>query len=103
LSLEQLVARTSEGPAKLLGLPKKGRIEKGADADLVLFSEGELTKVRANSVLTGAGWSPYLGRESAPKPDLVIVNGRIVSTKGKIAQDKPNGVLVAPPTAVPSN
>jgi dihydroorotase len=102
LSLEGLVALTSEGPAALLGLPKKGRIEKGADADIVLFSEGELTKVRPASVLSGAGWSPYLGRESAPKPELVIVNGRIASRKGIIAQDKPNGVLLSPPTAVPS-
>lgn len=102
LSLEQLVALTSEGPAKLLGLPKKGRIEKGADADMVLFSEGELCKVRASSVMSGAGWSPYLGRESSPKPDLVIVNGSIVSSKGTIAQSKPNGVLLTPPTATAS-
>ncbi|MCA9569377.1 MAG: dihydroorotase family protein, partial [Myxococcales bacterium] len=39
LSLEMLVTLCSESPAKVFGLESKGRIVKGADADLVLFSE----------------------------------------------------------------
>lgn len=102
LSLEQLVAITSEGPAKMLGLESKGRIEKGADADLVLFSEGDVARIRERDLVSGAGWSPYLGREAAPKPDLVIVNGKIVSTYGTIAPDTPNGQQVNPRVAVAS-
>ncbi len=40
LPLKDLVATATLNPARLLGLEKKGRIEPGADADLVLLDRG---------------------------------------------------------------
>ncbi len=91
LSLELLVSLCSEGPARIFGLEGKGRIERGADADLVLFSEGELTKVNDGLLLSTAGWSPYKERETAPKPDMVIVAGEIVSRGGALVAKVPRG------------
>jgi dihydroorotase len=91
LSLELLVSLCSESPARIFGLPSKGRIARGCDADLVLFSEGEITRVDASTLLSGAGWSPYGDREAAPKPDLVLVNGRPVSRSGQLLPDVPGG------------
>jgi dihydroorotase len=91
LSLEMLVSMCSEAPARIFGLENKGRVARGADADLVLFSEGDLTKVQDDLLLSTAGWSPYLEREAAPKPDLVIVGGRIVARDGHLEADGPTG------------
>jgi dihydroorotase len=91
LSLERLVSLCSEAPARILGLPHKGRIEAGADADLVLFSEGELTRVAPDELLSSAGWSPYADRETATKPDLVMVRGVVTARAGRIVGDSPQG------------
>ncbi len=95
LSLELLVSLCSEAPARIFGLNGKGRIEPGADADLVLFSEGELTRVGKKDLMSKAGWSPYIDREAAPKPDLVIVGGEIIARRGEMIATKPCGTLVA--------
>lgn len=91
LSLELLVSLCSEAPARVFGLENKGRIAAGADADLVLFTEGELTKVGSDLLLSGAGWSPYFERETAAKPELVILGGQIVARKGKLCATAPTG------------
>lgn len=94
LSLERLVSLCAEAPARILGLSGKGRIERGADADLLLFSEGEVTRVRARTLASGAGWSPYLDREVAPKPDLVMRAGAVVVREGQLLADEPTGGLL---------
>ncbi len=94
LSLELLVSLCSESPARIFGLENKGRIARGADADLVLFSEGEVTRVHERDLMSGAGWSPYVDREAAPKPDLVLVNGQVVARGGELVADRPNGTCV---------
>ena len=68
----------------------------GADADLVLFTEGELARVDEASLISGAGWSPYLDREAAAKPEMVIVGGNVVARKGKLVADaQPMGRFIA--------
>lgn len=94
LSLELLVSLCSESPARIFGLERKGVIDKGADADLVLFSEGEVTRVAPDGLMSGAGWSPYTDREAAAKPDTVIVGGQIVAQRGKLVHDQPLGRCV---------
>jgi len=91
LSLELLVSLCSEAPARIFGLEQKGRISKGADADLVLFSEAEVTRVGASDLVSGAGWSPYVDREAAPKPDLVFVGGQLVARSGQLVEGSPAG------------
>jgi len=91
LSLEQLVEICAERPARVFGLERKGRIEKGFDADLVLFSEGRTDRVDPALLLSGAGWSPYSDREIAPKPEVVIIQGKVVARRGFIVGDQPSG------------
>ena len=94
LSLEGLVAICCERPSAIFGLPHKGRIAVGNDADLVLFSEGELGRVTSADLLSKAGWSPYIDREAAPKPELVIVAGRVVAQRGVMLTNSPEGQLL---------
>jgi dihydroorotase len=101
LSLEMLVSLCCESPARIFGLAKKGTITRGADADLVLFSEGEMTRVAVGDLVSGAGWSPYVDREAAPKPDLVLVRGVVVAERGQTVARRPTGRIVMGPGATP--
>lgn len=87
LGMEKLVEMCCEAPARIFGLPDKGRVVAGADADLVLFSEGETTRLKDADVRSAAGWSPYVGRELGVPPQLVLVGGRVVARDGKLAGD----------------
>ncbi len=91
LNLELLVSLCAESPARIFGLEHKGRVAKGFDADLVLFAEGEVARVQADRLLSSAGWSPYDAREAAPKPDLVVMGGRVVARGGELVADAPAG------------
>jgi dihydroorotase-like cyclic amidohydrolase len=95
LSLELLVSLCSETPARIFGLTSKGRLAKGADADMVLFSERELVRVAPQDLLSGAGWSPYTDREAAPKPDLVLLRGVTIAQQGQAVRTEPTGRLVS--------
>jgi dihydroorotase len=92
ISLERLVEMCCEAPAEIFGLTGKGSITEGADADLVVFSEGETTRLRKAPTISGVNWSPYVGREVGIPPRLVLVGGRVVSRDGELVEDlKPAG------------
>ena len=87
LGLEKLVEMCCEAPARIFGLQGKGRIEVGADADLLLFSEGETTRLKESDIHSAAGWSPYVGREIGVAPQLVVIGGRIVAQDGTLQDE----------------
>lgn len=87
ISLERLVEMCCEAPARIFGLEGKGAIVEGADADLVVFSEGETHKLKEPPPYSGVDWSPYVGREVGIPPRLVIVGGRIVARDGVLEDD----------------
>ena len=89
--LERMVELLSEGPANIMKLKKKGAIKLGYDADLLLFTEGQLEGLEKEHLLGRAGWSPFIGRELAGKPELVLVGGEIVAKRGKIMNDNVRG------------
>lgn len=84
LSMERMVEMCCEAPARLFGLPDKGRIAVGADADMLLFSEGETARLNERDLLGSAGWSPFAGREVGSPPLAVLVGGRIVARSGRL-------------------
>ena len=94
LGLERMVELLSEAPAKIFGLENKGEIAQGRDADLVLFREGELARFDKRMVLSKCGWSPYVGRDIGPKPELVLVGGRKAAQRGEIVDDDVRGTAV---------
>jgi allantoinase len=63
IPLERVAAWMSRGPADFAGLPTKGRIEVGADADLVAFAPDTLFTVDAERLLHKNPVSAYDGRE----------------------------------------
>jgi dihydroorotase len=90
LSYERVRDLTARNPARIFDLPRKGRIEAGADADLVLFDPDDARPVRGADLHSKAGWTPFEGRPGV-FPDLVTVRGRVVYADGAVADDAPAG------------
>jgi dihydropyrimidinase len=73
--MTELLART---PARLFGLPDKGRIEPGADADLVLLDPSAVRTIRQDELHHTSDFTPYEGREVRGAVKEVLVRGRAV-------------------------
>lgn len=71
--VRDLVART---PAELFGLDRKGRIEPGRDADLVIVDPDERHEIAGDRLHSKCGWTPYEGKAGV-FPEVTIVRGTL--------------------------
>lgn len=85
LTLQQLVRVNSCGPAKRFGFyPRKGSLEPGTDADLVLVDLDEEREVTHD----GHGTCIYEGMKLRGWPVLTVCNGRVVYENGEVDEDQ---------------
>jgi dihydroorotase-like cyclic amidohydrolase len=92
LSYERLVSLYSETPARVYGLwPAKGRLEPGADADVILVDPSSLWTVTDEAVVSKAGWSPYSGRQVVGRAVRTYVRGELVASEGEVLHDAGSG------------
>ncbi len=84
ISLERVVEACSTAPAKLFRLDRKGDIQLGLDADLVLVDLDREYEIRNQDVLSLVGWSPYAGRTVRGKPMRTLVRGQTVFHDGMV-------------------
>lgn len=78
-----LAGLTSYHAAQRFTLGKKGRIEEGWRADLVVLDTGEKEKI-APPFESKCGWSPYEGMEFPGRVSYTIHRGEIIKEKGKL-------------------
>ena len=78
LSIEQLVARMCDSPAKVWDIRNKGRIEVGYDADMVLVDMDLQRTIRNEDQQTKCGWSPWEGETLTGWAVQTIVMGQTV-------------------------
>jgi allantoinase len=79
ISLATLQRICCETPAKIFGLfPRKGTLQKGADADLVIIDLKIKRKVRAEDLHYKVGWTPYEGFTLKGWPILTMLRGEIL-------------------------
>jgi dihydropyrimidinase len=78
LSIERLVDLLAKSPARLFGLERKGAIEVGRDADLVLLDPGARRTLRAADLHHTSDYTPYEGFELTGAIRSVFVRGRPV-------------------------
>jgi len=84
-NLNRVVKTMCENPAKIYGLyPKKGAIEIGADADIVILDMDKEEILSNDKVVSKCKWTPYNGFRIKGIPDIVMVRGQIVLRDGKI-------------------
>jgi dihydroorotase len=78
LSLPRFVELLSAGPARLLGLARKGRVAAGADADLTVLDPDILVTVDRTRFESKGRNTPFDGWKLRGGPVMTIVGGRIV-------------------------
>jgi len=98
LPLPRLVEVMSENPARIFGLyPKKGAIEPGSDADLVVFDPTAPYEIRHASQHSRVGYTAYEGRTCLGRVALVVRRGEVLVENGELAADLGRGRFL--PTA----
>jgi dihydroorotase len=90
LDHERVRDLTATNPARLFDLPQKGRIETGADADLVLVDPDEVRPVRGEDLHSKCGWTPFEGHDGV-FPKWTAVRGSVVYERGEGFVDDPVG------------
>jgi dihydropyrimidinase len=85
LDLQQWVELCCTQPAKIFGLyPRKGVLQVGSDADLVLFDPQQSTIIRQENLLENVDYSPYEGTKLHGRVVEVLMKGQVVARNGKI-------------------
>ncbi len=78
ITAQQFVALTSTNVARMYGLyPRKGTVAVGADADLVVWDEGDFT-VRNDALHHDVDYTPYEGIRLKAWPGLTLSRGEVV-------------------------
>lgn len=94
LTIERLVDLLATSPARLFGLGRKGAIEVGRDADLVLFDPAARRTLRAGDLHHTSDYTPYDGFEIVGAVRSVLVRGRAVIRDGAFVGDRGYGRFV---------
>jgi dihydropyrimidinase len=76
---QSFVALTSTNAAKLYGLyPRKGSIAIGADADLVIWDEGQPVQINNEMLHHNVDYTPYAGMQLSAWPAMTLSRGEVV-------------------------
>ncbi|KST62295.1 dihydroorotase [Mastigocoleus testarum] len=82
-TVSQVANWMSTAVAKAYGIPNKGAIAPGYDADLVLVDLKKYRPVLREELLSKSGWSPFEGWNLTGWPVVTIVGGQIAYEKGR--------------------
>ena len=94
ISLERFVELTSTAPARIFGMyPRKGTVEPGADADLIVVDpECEVT-VGVAMLHSDVDYSPYDGMVLRGFPTWTISRGEVIVSEGELSAERGRGRL----------
>jgi len=98
MTMEQYVRMAGSAPARAFGLyPRKGVIQPGADADIVLVDPAKRGVIRGAELHSERSrFTPFEGMETVGMPVMTIVHGRIVMQDGKVLHEPGWGRLERP-------
>ena len=89
ISLATMCRVLSENPAKLYGMfPRKGVIAPGADADIVVYDPRADHILRAEDMVSRAGYTPYEGFVTRGSIAQVWLRGRLMVEDGQVVGDR---------------
>ncbi|RME18465.1 MAG: dihydroorotase [Bdellovibrio sp.] len=91
LSLQRLVQLMAENPARLFGIPNKGRVAIGYDADLTLVDLSANKVITNQSMASLSQWTPFAGLKVKGWPIATILNGEIAMHEGELTLSQPIG------------
>jgi dihydropyrimidinase len=104
--VEKFVDLTATAPAQLYGLPGKGQLAEGMDADIVLWDPARQVTYGDNDLHDNVGYNPWAGRTVTGWPEQVFLRGALLVDRGEFLGtpgqgrwiDRPD--LATPPSGV---
>jgi len=96
LTIQRVVELTSYTAARLFGLyPRKGALEVGSDADLVVVDLAREVTVDRRALHSVADVSPYEGLTFRGWPEVTVKGGEVVYETGEVVAERPRGRMLA--------
>lgn len=94
IRLNTLVSLTSHNPAKIFQIKNKGAVAEGFDADLILVDMKKEYRIKPESFLSKAKYSPFAGWKVDAKVVATIVNGVTVMKDDEILVPPGSGKII---------
>lgn len=82
-------------PAKVNGLVKKGQLEIGFDADVVIFDPDYKGTISAANNVEGVDYCPFEGFSQKGRAETVCLRGRKIVQNGNYVGEKGQGKFIA--------
>jgi dihydropyrimidinase len=96
LPLTWMARVLAENPARIFGLyPRKGVIQVGADADLLILDPAYEGTIRAADHTGIAGWTLHEGWKVHGRPWMTLLRGQVLLNDGKLEQKPGFGQYLA--------
>ena len=97
IGLERLVEVFSANPAMINGVyPKKGALNIGADADVVIVDMDKQFKIRGEDLKTIQKITPYEGIEGVGAPVMTLLRGSVIYEDGQVIGKPGQGKWLRP-------
>ena len=95
ISLATMCKVLSENPAKLYGMfPRKGVIAPGADADIVVYDPQADHILRAEDMVSRAGYTPYEGFVTHGSVSQVWLRGKLMVENGHVIGEQAGQYII---------
>jgi dihydropyrimidinase len=91
ITIEQMVDLLASTPARLFGMPTKGAVEVGRDADLVLYDPAGDRLIRQTELHHTSDFTPYEGMSVPGRVRTVLSRGRTVIRDGAFVGSRGSG------------
>ena len=85
LSPTEFVNLTATAPARIHGLPRKGQIAPGFDADITVWDPDRTVTFDADDLHDNVGYNPWEGRTIQGWPETVFLRGKAIVENGAFA------------------
>lgn len=95
INLNKFVELVSTNPAKIFGMyPKKGAIQIGSDADLVVIDPKLKKIITAKELQENVDYTPFEGIEIVGCPVMTISQGEVIVENNKFVGEKGRGKFI---------
>jgi dihydroorotase len=88
ISLEKIVEKMCHAPAECFNIRRRGFVEEGNWADLVIFDLEKEWKVSKSNIYYKCNWSPFEGHTFKGKVMSTIVSGHLAYHSGEFNESK---------------
>jgi len=88
ITLQKIVEKMCNNPAKIFKINKRGYIKEGFYADLVILDPNKKQTISSNNILYKCGWSPFEGKTFNSVITHTFVNGHLAFNNGNLDDSK---------------